>query len=52
MKYIVSIIAILILTSCTTTENLSKSVKDKVKDWGKNPCYNKETKAVEIGCNK
>jgi len=52
MKKIIILLSMLILTSCTTGKNLTDSLKEKTKDWGKNPCYNKETKVVEIGCKK
>ena len=52
MKKIFILLSILILTSCTSSKNLADGVKDKVKKWGKNPCYNKETKVVELGCDK
>ena len=52
MKMITLLLSILILASCTSGKNLTDSLKEKTKDWGKNPCYNKETKVVEVGCKK
>ena len=50
MKKIILIIAALVLTSCTAYD--MSEVKKKIKNIGKNPCYDKETKAVKIGCKK
>ena len=44
------IVIFFMLTSCTAYD--MTGVKDKMKNLGKNPCYNEETKVVEIGCNK
>ena len=52
MKKIALMFSIVLMTSCTTTQNLTDGAKDKMKNWGKNPCYDKETKVVKIGCNK
>jgi|TARA_B110000240_G_scaffold132138_1_gene146680 hypothetical protein len=52
MKIITFLLSILILTSCTSGKNLAIGLKEKMKDLANNPCYNKETKAVEIGCKK
>ena len=35
------------LTSCST-DNLT----NKVKNFGKNPCYDKATNTVKLGCKK
>ena len=51
MKKILVIIAALTLTSCESIPDMD-SVKDKMKNLGKNPCYNEEKKVVEIGCKK
>jgi len=52
MKNIIIILMAVILTSCTTTKDITEGLKNKAKNLGKNPCYNKETKTVEIGCKK
>ena len=50
MKKIVLIVAALALTSCGSID--MSGVKEKLNKFGKNPCYNTETKAVDIGCKK
>ena len=50
MKKILVIIAALTLTSCESIPDMD-SVKDKMKNLGKNPCYDKIKKVVVIGCN-
>ena len=40
------------MTSCATTADLTESLKGKMKNLGNNPCYDKATKTVKIGCNK
>jgi hypothetical protein len=50
MKRTILILTALILSSCTAYD--MSGVKDKMKNLGKNPCYNAETKKVEIGCKK
>tara|TARA_B100000780_G_scaffold10122_1_gene7055 strand:+ start:328 stop:486 length:159 start_codon:yes stop_codon:yes gene_type:complete len=52
MKKTILILTALIFTSCGTATNLTDGVKNKMKNWGKNPCYNEETKVVEVGCKK
>tara|TARA_B110000902_G_C14010119_1_gene476118 strand:+ start:68 stop:220 length:153 start_codon:yes stop_codon:yes gene_type:complete len=50
MKKIVLIIATLVLTSCTGYD--MSDINKKIKNIGKNPCYDKETNTVKIGCKK
>ena len=50
MKKIILIIAALALTSCTAY-NMG-GINKKIKNLGKNPCYDKETNTVKIGCKK
>ena len=52
MKKITLLLTILILTSCSNGKNLATGIKEKLKDLANNPCYNKETKVVEVGCKK
>ena len=52
MKKLILILTAVILTSCTTSSNVADGIKDKMKNLGKNPCYNEEKKVVEIGCKK
>ena len=51
MKKIILILATFVLTSCSAT-NMTENIKDKMKNIGKNPCWNEEKKAVIIGCKK
>jgi len=50
MKKIILIIAALALTSCTAYD--MSGINKKIKNIGKNPCYDKESKTVKIGCKK
>ena len=52
MKKFVLLLSLLLMTSCTTAKNLTDGTMDKIKNLGKNPCYNKETNVVVIGCKK
>ena len=51
MKKIIFIIISIMLTSCST-DNLTNKVKNKVKNFGNNPCYDKATNTVKLGCKK
>ena len=50
MKKMILIIAALALTSCTTYD--MSGISKKIKNIGKNPCYDKETNKVTILCKK
>ena len=50
MKKIILIIAALALTSCTAYD--MSGINKKIKNLGKNPCYDKESNTVKIGCKK
>ena len=50
MKKIVLIIAALALTSCTAYD--MSGINKKIKGIGKNPCYDKQSNTVKIGCKK
>ena len=50
MKKIVLIIATLALTSCTAYD--MADINKRIKNIGKNPCYDKESNTVKIGCKK
>ena len=52
MKIITLLLSILILASCSSGKNLATGIKDKLKSLANNPCYNEETKKVEVGCKK
>jgi|TARA_B110000444_G_C18350684_1_gene371583 hypothetical protein len=55
MKKITLLLSVLILTSCTAGKDFVsglKGYKIDASNWGKNPCYNKEKKRVELGCKK
>ena len=52
MKKITIILTALLLTSCATTSEFTGGFKERVKNWGQNPCYDKATKTVKIGCKK
>jgi len=50
MKKIVLIIATLALTSCTAYD--MTDINKRIKNIGKNPCYDKETNKTTIACKK
>jgi hypothetical protein len=50
MKKIVLITAILALTSCTAYD--MADINKRIKNIGKNPCYDKETNKTTIACKK
>ena len=50
MKKIILIIVALTLTSCTAYD--MSSINKKIKNIGKNPCYDKETNKLTILCKK
>ena len=50
MKKIILLLTALTLSSCTAYD--MSGVKDKMKNIGNNPCYNTESKKVEVGCKK
>ena len=52
MKIITLLLSILILKSCTSGKNLATGIKEKLNSLANNPCYNKETKEIEVGCKK
>ena len=53
MKYLIILFISLALTSCGSMSDMSNSVKGKVKNIGKNPCYDKETNTTQLwGCKK
>ena len=49
MKKIILLLISITLTSCSLSVD---NVTDKIKNIGKNPCWNAETKSVEVGCKK
>ena len=52
MKKIIFIIVTLVLTSCGTISDMSNSVKSGMKNISNNPCYDKDTNTIKIGCKK
>ncbi len=52
MKKIFLILITLTLTACGTVSDMTKSVKGKMKNLGKNPCYDKETNTTKLFCKK
>ena len=50
MNKIILIIVTLALTSCTAYD--MSGINKKIKNIGKNPCYDKESNTVKIGCKK
>ena len=50
MNKIILIIVALALTSCTAYN--MDGINKKIKNIGKNPCYDKESNTVKIGCKK
>tara|TARA_B100001093_G_scaffold306946_1_gene292964 strand:+ start:633 stop:794 length:162 start_codon:yes stop_codon:yes gene_type:complete len=52
MKKILLIISTLALTSCGSISDMSESIKGSLKNLDKNPCYDKTTDTIKIGCKK
>ena len=52
MKNIILLLSIMLITSCTTAKNFTDGAKNKLKNLGNNPCYDKETNSIKIGCKK
>jgi uncharacterized protein YceK len=52
MKKILIILSTIILTSCGSISDMKTGAKEKLKNLGKNPCYDKETNSIKIGCKK
>ena len=52
MKKIILILTTIILTSCSATTSLKDSIKDSMGNLGKNPCYDKASNTVKVGCKK
>jgi len=52
MKKLILILTALILTSCAATTGLKDGIKDSIGNLGNNPCYDKETNTVKVGCKK
>jgi hypothetical protein len=50
MKKFKLILIVFALTSCTSYD--MSGVNEKIKNLGKNPCYDKETNKVTILCKK
>ena len=50
MKKIILILSALILTSCSLPS--TDSLKNKIKNAGKNPCFDKATETMKVGCKK
>jgi predicted small secreted protein len=52
MKKVIFLIVAFTLSSCGTISDVSSGVKEGVKNLGKNPCYDKETNTIKVGCKK
>ena len=52
MKKIIFLIAAFTLSSCESISDVSNNVKNSMKNLGKNPCYDKETNTIKVGCKK